>query len=119
MLHSCILHKMVAVAGINCSVQLGRSLCQLSNTMARPLLLVHVLHTTTLGTQVYLFGGAVISWKQPSGDEILYVRPDAKFDGSKPISGGIPHYFPQVCTKLLNPTPNPRQQPPHPHPSSP
>ena len=48
--------------------------------------------------QVYLFGGAIISWKQPSGDEILYVRPDAKFDGSKPISGGIPHCFPQVCT---------------------
>ena len=23
------------------------------------------------------------------------VRPDAKMDGSKPISGGIPHCFPQ------------------------
>ncbi|KAJ9513908.1 hypothetical protein QJQ45_020994, partial [Haematococcus lacustris] len=31
----------------------------------------------------------------PSGDEVLYVRPDAVFDKSKPISGGIPHCFPQ------------------------
>lgn len=45
--------------------------------------------------QVYLFGGAVISWKMASGDEVLYTRPDAKFDKSKPISGGIPHCFPQ------------------------
>lgn len=46
--------------------------------------------------QIYLFGGVVTSWKQPSGDEVLFVRPDAKFDKSKPISGGIPHCFPQV-----------------------
>lgn len=43
-----------------------------------------------------LFGGVVSSWKQPSGDEVLYIRPDAVFDKSKPISGGIPHCFPQV-----------------------
>ena len=30
-----------------------------------------------------------------SGEDLLYVRPDAKFDKSKPISGGIPHCFPQ------------------------
>ncbi len=47
--------------------------------------------------QVHLFGGCVTSWKQASGDEVLYIRPDAKFDGSKPISGGIPHCFPQVA----------------------
>ncbi len=46
--------------------------------------------------QVYLYGAVVASWTQPSGDEVLYVRPDAKFDKSKPISGGIPHCFPQV-----------------------
>lgn len=46
--------------------------------------------------QVYLYGAVVTSWTQPSGDEVLYVRPDAKFDKSKPISGGIPHCFPQV-----------------------
>ncbi len=49
--------------------------------------------------QVHLFGGCVTSWKQASGDEVLYIRPDAKFDGSKPISGGIPHCFPQVQRK--------------------
>ena len=46
---------------------------------------------------MHLFGGCVTSWKQASGDEVLYIRPDAKFDGSKPISGGIPHCFPQVA----------------------
>lgn len=46
--------------------------------------------------QVYLHGAVVASWKQASGDEVLYVRPDAVFDKSKPISGGIPHCFPQV-----------------------
>ena len=46
--------------------------------------------------QIYLFGGVVTSFKQPTADEVLYVRPDAVFDKSKPISGGIPHCFPQV-----------------------
>eukprot|EP00878_Enallax_costatus_P042178 GHUV01049289.1.p1 GENE.GHUV01049289.1~~GHUV01049289.1.p1 ORF type:complete len:121 (-),score=52.41 GHUV01049289.1:198-560(-) len=45
--------------------------------------------------QVYLFGGAICSWKQATGDEVLFVRPDAVFDKSKPISGGLPHCFPQ------------------------
>jgi glucose-6-phosphate 1-epimerase len=52
-------------------------------------------HSCGASAQVYLFGGAVCSWKQASGDEVLYVRPDAVFDKSKPISGGIPHCFPQ------------------------
>lgn len=38
--------------------------------------------------QVYLFGATICSWKQATGDEVLYVRPDAVFDKSKPISGG-------------------------------
>ena len=41
-------------------------------------------------------GACITSWKQASGDEVLYMRPDAVFDKSKPISGGIPHCFPQV-----------------------
>eukprot|EP00955_Chlamydomonas_euryale_P016789 179286-Chlamydomonas_euryale.AAC.5 len=45
--------------------------------------------------QIYLHGACVTSWKQASGDEVLFVRPDAVFDKSKPISGGIPHCFPQ------------------------
>ena len=36
----------------------------------------------------------VTSWCQPSGDDVLYVRPDAVFDKSKPISGGISLCFP-------------------------
>ena len=29
---------------------------------------------------VYLFGGVVTSFKPKGGDDVLYVRPDAKFD---------------------------------------
>lgn len=43
---------------------------------------------------LYTFGGCVTSYKH-AGVETLKVRPDAKMDGSKPISGGIPHCFPQ------------------------
>lgn len=43
---------------------------------------------------VYLYGGCVTSYKT-GGIEWLAVRPDAKLDGSKPISGGLPHCFPQ------------------------
>lgn len=39
-----------------------------------------VVPTLSVCLQVYLFGGAVCSWKQASGDEVLYVRPDAVFD---------------------------------------
>lgn len=45
--------------------------------------------------EVTLFGGCVTSWKTAAGREVLYIRPDAVFDKSKPISGGIPHCFPQ------------------------
>lgn len=45
--------------------------------------------------EVYLFGGCVTSWKLPNGKDLLFVRPDAVFNGKKPISGGIPHCFPQ------------------------
>ncbi|PIA55786.1 hypothetical protein AQUCO_00700243v1 [Aquilegia coerulea] len=45
--------------------------------------------------EIYLFGGCVTSWKVPNGKDLLFVRPDAVFNGQKPISGGIPHCFPQ------------------------
>jgi glucose-6-phosphate 1-epimerase len=57
---------------------------------------VVLTHACGSSAEVYLFGACITSWKQPSGDEILYVRPDAVFTGVKPISGGIPHCFPQV-----------------------
>ena len=42
----------------------------------------------------YQFGACVTSYVK-NGVDVLMVRPDAKLDGSKPISGGIPHCFPQ------------------------
>lgn len=59
-------------------------------------------HACGSSAEVALFGGCITSWKQPSGDEVLYMRPDALkvLEGpdprAKPISGGIPHCFPQV-----------------------
>ncbi|KAL1815514.1 hypothetical protein ACET3Z_018088 [Daucus carota] len=44
--------------------------------------------------ELYLFGGCVTSWKV-AGKDLLFVRPDAVFNGQKPISGGLPHCFPQ------------------------
>ncbi|CAL5324375.1 hypothetical protein CsSME_00003406 [Camellia sinensis var. sinensis] len=44
--------------------------------------------------ELYLFGGCITSWKV-SNKDLLFVRPDAVFNGQKPISGGVPHCFPQ------------------------
>ena len=52
-------------------------------------------HACGAEATVYLYGACVASWIQPGGHEVLYVRPDAVFDRSKPISGGIPLCFPQ------------------------
>ncbi len=52
-------------------------------------------HVCGASCEVYLYGANILSWKQASGDEVLYVRPDAKFDKTKAISGGIPICFPQ------------------------
>jgi len=43
---------------------------------------------------VYLYGGLVTSFVH-EGVEYIAVRPDAKMDGSKPISGGLSHCWPQ------------------------
>ncbi|WCJ24946.1 Galactose mutarotase-like superfamily protein [Euphorbia peplus] len=45
--------------------------------------------------EIYLYGGCITSWKLPSGKDLLFVRPDAVFNKKKPISGGLPHCFPQ------------------------
>lgn len=44
--------------------------------------------------EIFLLGGVVTSYKM-GGHDWLAVRPDAKMDGSKPISGGLTHCFPQ------------------------
>lgn len=46
-------------------------------------------------SDVYLYGGVVTSYKDADGTEFIAVRPDAKTDGSKPISGGLSHCWPQ------------------------
>ncbi|CAM9685089.1 unnamed protein product [Discosporangium mesarthrocarpum] len=43
---------------------------------------------------LYTLGACVTSYKV-GGHDNLFVRPDAKLDGSKPISGGLPFCFPQ------------------------
>ncbi|CAN1814074.1 Putative glucose-6-phosphate 1-epimerase [Linum perenne] len=56
-----------------------------------------VVLTTPRGSEaeIYLYGGCLTSWKVAGGKDLLFVRPDAVFDKKKPISGGIPHCFPQ------------------------
>ena len=51
-------------------------------------------HANGASAEVHLQGATVTSYCQPSGDEVLYLRPDAVFDGSKPIAGGVPICFP-------------------------
>ncbi len=54
-------------------------------TEDRGLPAVKLTHQNGSAATVHLFGACVTSWTQPSGDEVLYVRPDAVFDKSKPI----------------------------------
>lgn len=56
-----------------------------------------VVLSTSTGSQaeIYTFGACVTSWKLSSDKDLLFVRPDAVFNGKKPISGGLPHCFPQ------------------------
>ncbi|KAF3441080.1 hypothetical protein FNV43_RR19366 [Rhamnella rubrinervis] len=51
--------------------------------------------------EIYLFGGCITSWKNTNGKDLLFVRPDAVFNNKKPISGGIPHCFPQFGPGML------------------
>ena len=46
-------------------------------------------------------GLSLLLLTKPAVMQVLYVRPDAVFDKSKPISGGIPHCFPQVRDDVL------------------
>mgnify|MGYP002057002608 CR=1 FL=1 len=45
---------------------------------------------------VYTFGACITSYVK-GGTDVLAVRPDAKLDGSKPISGGIPFCWSHRC----------------------
>lgn len=50
--------------------------------------------------EVLLYGATVLSWKDASGDEKLWMSKTALLDGSKPVRGGIPLVFP-VCCSLI------------------
>ncbi|KAK4205195.1 galactose mutarotase-like domain-containing protein [Triangularia verruculosa] len=56
------------------------------------------LVTATLPTgesiTVLLYGATVISWKDSSSSEKLWLSSAAKLDGTKPVRGGIPLVFP-------------------------
>ena len=62
---------------------------------------VKLVDPSGASAEVYLFGGVVTSYKDAEGTEFIAVRPDAKMDGSKPISGGLSHCWPQVCSFLV------------------
>lgn len=56
---------------------------------------VRLVHPDTgASSEIYLLGGVVTSYKA-DGVDYIAVRPDAKMDGSKPISGGLSHCWPQ------------------------
>jgi len=57
---------------------------------------VKLVHPETgASSEIYLYGGCVTSFCDGDGNEYIAVRPDAKMDGSKPISGGLSHCWPQ------------------------
>jgi len=56
---------------------------------------ISLTHDSGASAKVYPFGADVCSFKDADGTEWIAVRPDAKMDGSKPISGGLSHCFPQ------------------------
>lgn len=56
---------------------------------------VDLQHASGASAKVFVFGADVTSYKDADGVEWVAVRPDAKMDGSKPISGGLSHCFPQ------------------------
>ena len=62
---------------------------------------VKLVHPNGSSSEIYLYGGDVTSYKDADGVEYIAVRPDAKMDGSKPISGGLSHCFPQVSKFYL------------------
>ena len=57
---------------------------------------IRLVSESGASAEVYLLGGVVTSFKDAEGTEFIAVRPDAKMDGSKPISGGLSHCWPQV-----------------------
>lgn len=70
-------------------------------TNAEGLEFVRLVSENGSSAEVYLYGGVVTSYKDAEGTEFIAVRPDAKMDGSKPISGGLSHCWPQVSLGII------------------
>ncbi|KAG6663334.1 putative glucose-6-phosphate 1-epimerase [Carya illinoinensis] len=83
--------KAYATVGKEASTSLGVRVTEGEGNLPKAVL------TSATGSEadVYLFGGCVTSWKVANGKDLLFVRPDAVFNKKKPISGGLPHCFPQ------------------------
>jgi len=64
------------------------------DSTSEPLPFVSLTNAAGDTAKAYPFGACVTSYVK-GGKDALMVRPDAKMDGSKPISGGIPFCFPQ------------------------
>uniref|UniRef100_A0A1D1Z348 glucose-6-phosphate 1-epimerase n=1 Tax=Anthurium amnicola TaxID=1678845 RepID=A0A1D1Z348_9ARAE len=79
--------------GAVASTPLGEGVRLLQGNAGLPLLNLNSPNGSE--ADIYLFGACITSWKVPNGKDLLFVRPDAAFDKKKPISGGIPHCFPQ------------------------
>jgi glucose-6-phosphate 1-epimerase len=62
---------------------------------AEGLYYVALEHDSGASAKAFVLGADVTSYKDAGGTEWIAVRPDAKMDGSKPISGGLSHCFPQ------------------------
>ena len=56
---------------------------------------IELTHPSGASAKVFVYGADVTSYVDASGTEWIAVRPDAVMDGSKPISGGLSHCFPQ------------------------
>lgn len=50
--------------------------------------------------EILLYGATIISWKDNTGDDKLWVSEAAKLDGSKAVRGGIPLVFPVSTLSL-------------------
>ena len=92
--HQCLRLERVALTLSSLRAHLSSTRKREQRTNNRRLEMV-TLKSGNATAEVYTFGGVVTSFKKDIGREVLYVRPDAKFDKSKPISGGVPHCWPQ------------------------
>ncbi|KAJ8601385.1 hypothetical protein CTAYLR_004986 [Chrysophaeum taylorii] len=92
-----VLHGAVALTTTSRG-SLGRQTVRMGVTLeedAGGLKYVHLTHKSGSSAKVFVYGADVTSYVDAQGTEWIAVRPDAKMDGSKPISGGLSHCFPQ------------------------